>query len=201
MPLWRVPSPGAGQEYGMGGDLCAAGPDLLSLDAPAPVDLGGLGAQRGKVGTGIGFGEKLAPDVLAGEDGPQVALLLGRGAEVGDGGAGEILPDGVEPLRGAGPVALLTEDVAQPFIRALAAVLLLPGQARIAPLVQHALPEAPERRLVLQIGRLRPGQLRKLHGEPGAQLVAEPCFRRCFFEIHRGPSVLVFVNYTIGQTK
>ena len=65
------------------GVLRAGGPDLLAGDAPAAVDLGGLGGQAGQVGARARLGEQLAPDHLAAEGRRQEPLLLLVGA-VGD---------------------------------------------------------------------------------------------------------------------
>src|SRR5439155_26528482 len=136
-PLVAGPPAGARKEDGVGGQLCAARPDLLPLDPPAAVDFGCPGAQGREVGSRLGFGEELAPDLLAGEDGTQEALLLGLRPEVRDGWAGEVLPDGVEPFRRAGSVALLVEDRPRALVETLPAVLARPGQAGISRLEQH----------------------------------------------------------------
>ena len=65
-------------------ELRAGGPDLLTGDPPAAVDLGGLGGQAGQIGTGARLGEQLAPDHLAAEGRRQEALLLFVGAERDD---------------------------------------------------------------------------------------------------------------------
>ena len=66
-------------------EYCArGGPDLLAGDAPAAVDLGGLGGQAGQVGTGARLGKQLAPDHFAAERRRQEPLLLLVGAERDD---------------------------------------------------------------------------------------------------------------------
>src|SRR6202044_4233645 len=102
---------------------------------------------RCQVGPGLGLREKLAPDLLAGQDGPQVAPLLGIRADMGDRRAGEVLADDVEPLRRAGPVTFLREDGAHPLVEALAAVPARPGEPGIPGVEDHALPLSPEGRL------------------------------------------------------
>ena len=178
----------------MGGQLRPAGPDLLPLDPPAPTHLpfplhsGRLGTQRREVGSRFRFGEELAPDLLAGENRPQEALLLGRRPKVDDGRAGEVLPDGVEPLRRSGQIALLAEDRPHPLVQPLPAVLAGPGQPGVPGLEEHRLPAQPERRLLDQVRGLGPGQLGKALLQPGAQVLAEPRLVRRIREIHPSPT-------------
>src|SRR5260370_3548357 len=205
----------------MGRELRAAGPDLLPLDPPAPTHLfrargapaprspwpfplhsGRLGGQRREVGSGCGFGEELAPDLLAGENRPQEALFLSLRPETRDGRPGEVLPDGVELLRRAGPVALLAEDRPHPLVQPLPAVLARPGQPGIPGLEEHRLPPPPERRPLDQVRGLRPGQLGKALLQPGAQVLAEPRLLRLIRETHPSPHLFDPIsNYTIGKTK
>ena len=148
----------------------------------------GLRTQRGEVGPRVGFGEELAPDLLAGENRPQEAPFLGLRPEVGDGRAGEILPDGVEPLRRSGPIALFAEDRPHPLVQPLPAVLAGPGQPGIPGLEEHGLPRPPERRLLGQVCGLGPGQLGEALLQPGAQVVTEPRLVRRIREIHPSPT-------------
>src|SRR5207247_7170326 len=131
--------------------LGPAGPDLLPPDTPATVDLRRPGPQRRQVGARIRLREQLTPDLFAGEDWPQIPPLLRLGPEMRDGRPGEVLADGVEPLRRPGQVAFVVEDRAHPLVQALPAVLTWPGQTRVPGLEQHQLPGAPERRLLGQI--------------------------------------------------
>ena len=82
-PCFGARRVGAGQQRAPLRVLRAGGPDLLAGDAPAAVDLGGLGRQAGQVGTRARLGKQLAPDHLAAEGRRQEALLLLVGA-VGD---------------------------------------------------------------------------------------------------------------------
>ena len=62
MPSWRA--------------LGERRPDLLAVDHPLVAVAHGPGAEGGEVGAGAGLAEELAPDLLAGEQREQVALLL-----------------------------------------------------------------------------------------------------------------------------
>ncbi len=75
---------GARQQRAPLGELRGGGPDLLAGDAPAAVDLGGLGGQAGQVGSGARLGKQLAPDHFAAERRRQEPLLLLVGAERDD---------------------------------------------------------------------------------------------------------------------
>ncbi len=55
-------------------------PDLLTVDDPLVAVADGTGAQRHEVGTGVGFGEQLAPPFVAGDERWQVPALLVLGA-------------------------------------------------------------------------------------------------------------------------
>src|SRR6266480_4435366 len=156
MPLWRGPRPmrSCSRARAVG----PAGPDLLAVDPPAAL---GLRGQRGEVRPRVGLGEELAPDLLTGENRPEIPVLLTVRPEVGDGRAGEVLADDVEPLRGSGQIALLAEDHPHALVQPLPAVLARPGQPGVAGLAEHGLPLPPERGLLDQVGGLGPGQLEK----------------------------------------
>ena len=70
-------------------------PHLLAPDHPLVTVEIGPGGQRGQVGSGAGLAEQLAPDLLAGQQGHQVAVLLIGGPGEQDGGSGPSDPDGV----------------------------------------------------------------------------------------------------------
>ena len=55
---------------------CERSPGLLAVDDPVVAVQHRLGAQGGEVGAGAGLAVALAPDVLAGEDAGEEALLL-----------------------------------------------------------------------------------------------------------------------------
>src|ERR1700741_2411082 len=141
---------GPGKEDRVRCQLGSAGPYLLALDVPPAVHLGGGGTQRGQVRARLRLGEQLAPDLLAGEDRSQVALLLGVRTELDDRGPGEVLADDVEPLGGARPVEFLVEHPTQLGVLSAAAVLLWPGQPGVPGVVQQPLPGAPVVEFVLE---------------------------------------------------
>ena len=170
----------------------STGPDLLSLDAPATVDSGGGRAQRGEVGTGLGLGEQLAPNVLPGEYRLQEALLLRIRAELDDRRAGEVLPDRVEPVGCSGAVHLLGQDCAPARVHAAAAVLLGPARPCEAGLEEQDLPRSPERQLGYEVRRLGPRQLGQSAGKPVSDLGAKDGVFRCVGQVHDTPCV-VFV--------
>ena len=74
---------GAGDQHAPLGELRQCRPDLLPGDHPLVSVLDRLRLQRGQIGSRLGLGEPLAPDLLGAEDRLQVALLLLLGA-VGD---------------------------------------------------------------------------------------------------------------------
>ena len=80
---------GASQQHAEVGDLAGRGPHLLSGDHPFVAVPLGPGLQSGQVGAGVGLAEELAPRFLAGDDGPDVALLLLGRAVDRDRGGGE----------------------------------------------------------------------------------------------------------------
>ena len=53
----------AGQAHPPVGELRVRGPDLAPVEPPAPVHAPGRGAHRGEVGSGVGLGEELAPQL------------------------------------------------------------------------------------------------------------------------------------------
>ncbi len=64
-------------ELGMVG---ARGPDLLTVDNPFIAVPDCSGGERGQIRPGAGLAEELAPDLLTGEQRPQIPLLLLGGA-------------------------------------------------------------------------------------------------------------------------
>ena len=67
---------GAGEDHAEAGGVGQGRPDLLAVEDPLVAVALGPGRQAGHVGSGAGLGEQLAPDLLAGEQRAQVALLL-----------------------------------------------------------------------------------------------------------------------------
>ena len=66
---------GSGDEHAEVGDVGECVPHLLAVDDPFVTVLDRLGAETSKVGAGAGFGEQLAPLLLAGEHRSEEALL------------------------------------------------------------------------------------------------------------------------------
>ena len=101
---------GPGQKHPVPGDLRPAGPDLLAVDHPlVPIPFG-AGLQRCQVGTRVGLREQLAPLLLAGEDRPQVSLLLSGVAEGEQGRRRPTHGDGVVGATHARRGQLLVDD-------------------------------------------------------------------------------------------
>ena len=117
----------------------SAGPHLRPSDAPLVAVAFGAGGERCEVGAGVGLGEQLAPDVVAGADRRQPArALLGRCVRdqrrPRDGEA-----DQVRVQIGHVEVGqLLGDDPRLRRCRAEAAVLRRPGRHRPAPVGEGA---------------------------------------------------------------
>ena len=103
-------------------------PDLLTVDAPAAVDLGRLRGQRRKVGTRVGLAESLTPDDRAGRDGGKVEGLLLVGAERHDRGTHPIETHVLRAARLVVCPHLLADDGLIPDRAAAPAVLDGPGE-------------------------------------------------------------------------
>ena len=101
---------GAGQQDPEVGQMGVGGPHLLTLHHPLVAVELGPGGQRGQVGPGAGLAEQLAPDLLAGQQREQVALLLLVGAGVDEGRAGPSDADGVVGPPDPGPPQLVVDD-------------------------------------------------------------------------------------------
>ena len=90
----EVAQAGVLRDVGVGPDQedrepCLVGrrcPHFLPVDDPAVTVAHRAGADRGEVGAGTGFAEQLTPDLLAGPQWLEEALLLLVGAEGEDGG-------------------------------------------------------------------------------------------------------------------
>ena len=162
---------GAGDEHAPLRVLGEGRPDLLPGDHPFVAVLDRRRLQRGEVGARLGLGEPLAPDLLAGEDRLQVALLLLLGAVGDHHRPAHRQAEHVGRARRFQARRLADEDRLLDQGRAAAAVLLRPGDPGPAGLVHLALPLAPEGHHLLE-ARLRLGAGVVLL-EPGANLVAE----------------------------
>ena len=181
---------GAGEEEDVVGELGLGGPDLLARDDPLVAVGHGPGRERRQVAPGIGLGESLAPRDGAVQDlGDEFPLLLLR-APLQDGGTDQGVAEEVGAHRGVAAGELLVQDDLLDERQALAAVLLGPGGADPAPLVELADPVDVER-LALVPGHGVPG-LAPPRGqvlvEPAADLQAEGLCLGRIGQVH-GPKV------------
>jgi hypothetical protein len=128
---------GAGDEDRPAGVVGAGRPHLLAVHDPVVAVPDRPGAQPRQVGARAGFGEQLAPDLLAGPQRPQEALLLLLGAVAQDGRGGHAEADADAPrvvVGRAGGGQFGVHDALQRAGRAEAAEALgkvHPGQARV----------------------------------------------------------------------
>ena len=117
----------------------SAGPHLRPGDAPLVAIALGTGGERGKIRAGVGLGEQLAPDVVAGADRRQPArALLGRRVRdqrrPRDGEADQVRVQVGHVEAGQ----LLGDDPRLRRCRAEAAVLRRPGGHRPTPVGEGA---------------------------------------------------------------
>ncbi len=154
------------------GDVRVRRPHLLAVDHETGSLEPRARPNRGQVGTGLGLGEALAPDLLRGEDVREAARLLGVGAMGDDRRPGHSEPDHAEMLRRFGPRELLVEDRLIAVRLAAATVLGGPGQAAVSRGVETATP-------VTGIGRVG-----AVLGQPRTEIAAELRLVGCVAEIH-----------------
>ena len=178
---------GAGDEHAPLGVLGEGGPDLLAGDDPFVAVLDRARLQRGEVGARLRLGEALAPDLLAGEDRLQVALLLRVGAVGDHHRAAHRQAEHVGRARRFQARRLADEDRLLDHRRAAAAVLLRPGDPGPAGGVHLQLPLAAEGHHLLQ-ARFRLGA-RMVLFDPGADLVAELLLGGREGQVHRPRSI------------
>ena len=161
---------GAGQAQGVVGPERARAPDLRAVQHEDVAVAGGPGDQAGQVGPAGGLGEELHPELLAGQDLGDVALLLLLGAEVEQGGGEDGERRGVEDDRHLVGERLRGEGLLVGPAQALAPVLDREAHAGEAPVEQRALELAgPRGVLVLdhELVVLDPlGQARHVVGQP-----------------------------------
>ena len=143
---------GAGDQHAPLRVLGEGRPDLLPADHPFVAVLDRARLQRGEVGAGLGLGEALAPDLLAGQDRLQVALLLLLGAVGDHDRAAHRQAEHVGGARRLLAGRLADEDRLLDHRRAAAAVLLRPGDPGPAGLVQLVLPLAAEGHHLVETG-------------------------------------------------
>jgi len=145
------------------------------------------GLQRGEVRARLRLGEALAPDLLAGQDRLQVALLLGVGAVGDDDRPAHRQAEHVGRARRFLAGRLADEDRLLDHRRAAAAVLLRPGDPSPAGGVQPQLPLAAKGHdCVKPTLGLGSGVVLE---QPAANLVAEPLLRWRQRQIHRSMSL------------
>src|SRR5690606_4996089 len=134
------------------GLMCERGPDPLPLHAPRAV--GFLPAARlhvGQIGTGTGFRIALRPELAAGDDLGQEALLLRRRAELDQRRADQAFADVAHAPRPAGARVFFVEDHLLLDRQAATAVLARPADAGPAAGRELTLPLLAQRRLVLLV--------------------------------------------------
>ena len=147
--------------------LGAGRPDLLAVHDPLAAVAHGARAEAGQVAAGVGLAEQLAPDLLAGEQGEEVALLLLLGAGVDDGRAGPADADRVRGARHPGPGELVVDE-------------------QLVHRVGVETPRAgPVGRDVAGLGE-HPARRLGMVGQPGPDLLAARVVVGREFEVHRG---------------
>ncbi len=195
--MLRLVGIGAHQQKAPVGEMRARGPHLLAVDEEMVALVDGAGAQTGEIGAGARLGIALAPDLVAGQDFRQIALLLFLGAPMDQRRAQQAHADRAGQDRRAGAEILLVEDDLLHEAGAAPAIFLRPGDADPAGGVHFLLPGAAAFQrlaigrdaLVLRVLDLEVvGQVRV---EPGAQLAAEGGVFRGVGEVH---SVLLLLS-------
>ena len=86
----------AGDEEPPSGQVSEGRPDLLAVDDSLVTVADGRGGQTGLVGARAGLAEELAPDLLGGEERPEVAGLLARAGVGSKGRRSHAVTDQVE---------------------------------------------------------------------------------------------------------
>ena len=130
---------GAGQAQAPVRPPGAGGPDLRPVEHPLVAVADGRGQRAGDVGAAARLGEELHPDLLALEDGGEVALLLLLGAEVEQDGRARREGRRLEPGRVLVADQLLVERPLVGRGEALAAVGAREADAGEAGVEEHAL--------------------------------------------------------------
>src|SRR6266700_1630988 len=139
----------------------------------------------GQIGTGVGFGKTLAPDLFRAEDLGEISFLLRFCAKCNDGWTDDSQTQHVGQRRRAGQSHLLPEDDLLHQACAAAAIFLRPGNAGPSALVELALPAfqiiKPDFQRFLSALVPVPGDV---GGEPRAQLVTKLQFFRAEIQVH-----------------
>ena len=151
------------------------------------------GAQAGDVGTAGGFGEQLAPDLLAGGERRQIFALLVFAAKRHHGRPAHAVADDEHRAELAEGAFLLLPDHPLDRRGATAAIFLRPVQAGPARIGLLLLPRLGDLEDVgaLQLRAAERGfsqllliLLRRVGRDPGARLAAEGCLLRGVVEVH-----------------
>ena len=100
---------GAGEQDAEAGPVGVGRPHLAAADDPLVAVGLGPGGERGQVRAGVRLAEELAPDLLAGQHGHEVPLLLRLGAGVEERRARPADADGVVGSADAGPAQLVVD--------------------------------------------------------------------------------------------
>ena len=141
-------------------------PHLLAVDDPLVTVLHTGRRQAGEIGSRAGLGEQLTPDLLAGEQRPEVALLLGIAPPRHHGRAAHAVTDrvAVHRVRRARRVHLLVDQLLQLRVEAEATEPLgevHPGEAPVVLLAEEH----------LRVGRRRRERRQQLVDELGDALL------------------------------
>ena len=160
-------------------------PHLLPVDDEVAVLLARARAYTREVGARARLGEALAPDLLRGEDRLEIARLLLLGPVRDDRRPGHAEADHADVRRRLCACHLLEEDRVVRVRRSAPAVLLRPGEPRVARIVQRAAPCAhrvafePSRSAAVALELLG-----KVLVDPGAELAPERSFLGGVPQIH-----------------
>ena len=149
------------------GDVRPARPHLLAVDDPLVAVEDGPGLRPGKVGAAAGLGEALAPDLLAGQQRSQVALLLLVAAPRDDRRTGHAEPDAADVVRRADPWRSPRGTRPAACTAPAAAVLLGPGQPDVTGVVERPAP-------LPAVGLVRSDRRSGAGGPVVGQRVAQP---------------------------
>src|SRR5712691_2418239 len=160
-------------------------PDLLPVDQVVVAFVLGARLQARQVAARVGLAEALAPDLLGRQKRREVAFLLLVGAVGDHDRAAHPEADDVDRLRRVGQDHLVVEDQLVHEGAAAAAVLLGPGDADVAGVVELLLPRAAAFDEGLHVaGAVRVGVARGVGLQPGPDLVAEFLLGVAELEVH-----------------
>ncbi len=160
---------GAGEQDAEVGHVRVRGPHLLPVEHEPVLLDAATRPDTGEIGSRLGLGEALAPDLVPGEEWRQVARLLLLGPVGDDRRAGHAEPDHAHVRRRLGTRQLLEQDRLVRDRRARAAVLLRPRQPGVTGGVEGTAPGTHRGEVVRLQAEAVPAQLLgDVVGEPGA---------------------------------